>query len=297
MADRALPVGDKSFAVFLYRKKAARWRDRAKATVRHRELQRASGSVLSVASVAAAAKVAYQLQGDPELSTKSAFLARQALRRHPLILAELERWWQAALQTARQNHRADTGKVHREDYVAVYRLLSMELLGGEIDEVECEEEALEEWHRDSVDGEVMERMNFLDAIFEGARHSLEARKGAPAAAGLGPSLDAENPACDSVRSILLCTCVRATRLMQCVTSTRQPWTLPTMAPSSRSRSSSSSGLRAPSRRSRLVRRRRQDVVRPCLGLSWMNQVMRAAARMAAPRALGAERRRLKVAEC
>ena len=158
-------VGATSFAVFLYRKKVNRWRDRAKAEVRHRELQR-SGAMVSVASVVAAQRVAYQLQGDPELSTKSAFRARQALRRHPLILSELERWWQAALQTARQNERADTQKVHREDYIAVYRLLCMELL-GEIDEAECEEEALEEWRRDSVDGEVMERMNFLDAIFEG----------------------------------------------------------------------------------------------------------------------------------
>ena len=192
--------------MFLVKKKSQvlnGWQDRAKAEVKHRNLQKTrTKSVLAVESIAAAQKLAFHLQGDAELSTKAAFQQRLALRRHPAVLSLLDAWWDIAVQTARQ--RAGTrehGKptqprsnsvagalestldvsdgvsqqpildrrdsLGKEDYIACYRLLYLELLGAsEYDEADCDAEAMEEWCKDSLDGKTMERAQFLDAIFE-----------------------------------------------------------------------------------------------------------------------------------
>jgi hypothetical protein len=169
-ASQAPPISSSAFAYFMLKKKGklASWQDSAKATVRHRALEKASSaSVLSVESVVAARKLAYHLQGDSSLNTKSSFKQRQKLRRHPAVLAQLERWWEAATRTAVERGCHDTSRIAKEDYLTIYRLLYIILLGvDEYNDAECEMEALEEWQKDSVDGVMMERAQFLDAVFE-----------------------------------------------------------------------------------------------------------------------------------
>ena len=156
--------------LFLLRKQGTlnRWGDRAKAEVRHRHLQRESSTaVLTVESVAAAKKLAFHLQGNVDLSTRVAFAERQRNRRHPDVLKQLDRWWTAALRTAEENGRAmpSVSAIRKEDYLHVYRLLYVELVGSEeYDEAECDAEATDDWQRDSLDGETMERAQFLDSV-------------------------------------------------------------------------------------------------------------------------------------
>ena len=98
-------------------------------------------------------------------------MQRQRLRRHPLVLAALSRWWDVALLTARRRRSTACGLSFR-DYVNVYLLLSAELLPPEEhDPAECEAEAREEWERDSAGGgggesSTMQRIQFLDSVFE-----------------------------------------------------------------------------------------------------------------------------------
>ena len=170
-----------------------RWHDRAKATTRHAEMmgrrwlaraEAKAGSthnaghaasshdvVTSIASVAEAASIAFHRQGDERFLTLRSFMQRQRLRRHPLVLAALSRWWDVALLTARRRRSTARGLSFR-DYVNVYLLLSAELLPPEEhDPAECEAEAREEWERDSAGGgggesSTMQRIQFLDSVFE-----------------------------------------------------------------------------------------------------------------------------------
>ena len=146
-------------------KKAARWHDNARARTKHAALAKAK-AVTEVKDAAEKEALAYQLQGDATLSTKDAFRQRQKLRRNPKVLAELDKWWLAVVNTAKQRGRTEVG-LRLEDWTNIYRLLYYELLGAdEYDEADADSEAMSEWAEDSTDGHHMERPQFLDAIFE-----------------------------------------------------------------------------------------------------------------------------------
>lgn len=143
------------------------WIDRARAQTRRKILAAKKDTVLTeVADEETAAATKYYLQGDASLSTEEAFKERQKLRRHPTVLAKLDKWWLAVKESAkRDGHLPD--RMCKKQYFMVYRLLYWGLLGDEdYDEADAKQEAEEEWARDSADGINMGRTQLLDAIFE-----------------------------------------------------------------------------------------------------------------------------------
>ena len=109
-------------------------------------------------------------QGDKSMSTPEAFKLRQRLRRHHLVMAQLNNWWGAAKITV-QLVRPSALDLTYDDYEWIYRAISKEILDEEdFDEVEAKAEALEEWQKDSdlhEDGSrTMPRATFMDSMFQ-----------------------------------------------------------------------------------------------------------------------------------
>lgn len=148
------------------RQQTAAWADRARASWQHRSTSSTLQSGNIVTEVAANGKgPSFQLQGDTSLNTLSAFTARTKLRRNPAITGELTQWWSAVLSGA-QLARPGTHILTFADYLLVYELLFSDLLDEEYDEEEARDAALDDWAKDSPDGETLESDAFLDSIFE-----------------------------------------------------------------------------------------------------------------------------------
>lgn len=150
------------------KQRGATWRHSSRASTRHRDLERSPSSViLEVESAAAASSTAYHLQGDAALSTHAAFQQRQTLRRHPLVLGELQQWWEAAVELHKRQQDSSQPPLAQDAYIHIYRRISFDLLGEEdYKETDADAEALEEWEKDGNLGTTMERHKFMDAIFE-----------------------------------------------------------------------------------------------------------------------------------
>ena len=112
----------------------------------------ATTAVLEVESKEALETIKYYQQGDIALSSPEAFKKRAKIKRNPLVVAELSRWWDVAIEAARQqHHQPDCISLCFEDYQDIYKLISAKLLDDDYDEGEAEAEALEEWSKDTVD--------------------------------------------------------------------------------------------------------------------------------------------------
>ena len=147
--------------------RAQSWMERARAKVKHRATAAAAATAGVVTEVkhGSSIDVAYHLQGDAALNTVDAFAKRQQVRKHPHVSAELERWWNAALGLARVRNPS-TAALCFEDYLHIYHLLFIELLGDDYDEALACESAAEDWASDCGGSETMDEKHFYDAIFE-----------------------------------------------------------------------------------------------------------------------------------
>lgn len=147
---------------------SATWRNKTRASIRHRKLQtEAMTAVLEVKTAEEAAKLAYHCQGNASLNTKEAFAQRQTVRRHPLVMQELDKWWGNALKLQARQRGPLGGSLSQDSYLTIYRLMSYDLLGDEeYIEADADAEALEEWEKDGIKGKRMERDQFMNTIFE-----------------------------------------------------------------------------------------------------------------------------------
>ena len=118
----------------MMRQRSMGWLERAKAKLRFNRSQKdlASGRVLTtVEDETQLANLSYRSQGDESLNTFEAWQARGKIRKHPLVVRQLDGFWDAAIATARcvrfEAGRADEGDaalvVEWEDYLLFYKLL------------------------------------------------------------------------------------------------------------------------------------------------------------------------------
>ena len=104
-------------------------------------------------------------QGDMSLSTKANFTIRQKVRRNFLVIAQLSRWWDAALLMVRFGN-PDAAELQLHHYIHIYKQISMELLDeDDYDEAEAEAEVMEEWPS-TGEQHRMTRQELMQAVFE-----------------------------------------------------------------------------------------------------------------------------------
>ena len=149
------------------KQRAANLADNARAAAQAAKFARQNKDavVTEVGDASSLTSIPLHQQGDAALSSPEAFKLRSKLRRNMSVLASLNKWWEAALSSARVS-RPEATDLSRDDYVKVYRAISVELLEEDFDEAEAEAEALEEWAKDSGNASSMEQKQFFDAIFE-----------------------------------------------------------------------------------------------------------------------------------
>ena len=145
----------------------------SKVHVAQKAIEKAS-SVTEVKSHAELKSLPYWAQGDAALYTDSALKARFKLRTHPLVVAELERWWATAVRSIK-GRGSEQGALSRpfdldpecvelekRDYLKVLRRLYKALLGEALDK----QAADEDWRNDARGGRTMSSQLFMDALFE-----------------------------------------------------------------------------------------------------------------------------------
>ena len=104
-------------------------------------------------------------QGDVSLSTKANFMIRQKVRRNFLVIAQLSKWWDAAILMARLGD-PNAAELHLHHYINIYKQVSMVLLDEEdYDDAEAEAEVKEEWPS-SGERHRMTRQELMQAVFE-----------------------------------------------------------------------------------------------------------------------------------
>lgn len=132
----------------------AKWVGRAKAKVGRRKYE------------ALVANLSDDEVGDEALNSAAAFEERMLLKRSPMVKAELRKWWNAALSTARAE-RPDALELEYEDYLVLYRAVFRALVGAdEYDQDEADESAREEFDNDSGGNGTMSEVEFCAGIFE-----------------------------------------------------------------------------------------------------------------------------------
>ena len=104
-------------------------------------------------------------QGDRSMYTSENLKRRMALRRHALVTASLQLFWEAALRSVQSGGDTTAGALHRVGYETmmnrIYRALMQEW--DPIDAATCIEE---DWERDSRGRDHLTREMFFDSIFE-----------------------------------------------------------------------------------------------------------------------------------
>lgn len=138
--------------IFGMKRHAAHIADNLGAAAQARTFQKQDSkrvAVLEVESHEALEAVPFHMQGDAALSSPEAFKKRKKLKRDVAVVAQLSRWWDAAIATARMSHPGTTTLSYR-DYSVIYHRVSMRLLEDSYDADEAEVEAQEEWAKDSL---------------------------------------------------------------------------------------------------------------------------------------------------
>ena len=124
-----------------------------------------SGVVLEVEADEEKESVPRWLQGDASLNTEEALRARNALRRHPLVMDVLQTWWSTtlrSLQSGGDTHLAQLSRVH---YVNLHVKIS-KVMVSEFDESEALHAAMEDWECDCHGQPTLGRGEFLDSLFQ-----------------------------------------------------------------------------------------------------------------------------------
>jgi uncharacterized membrane protein YgcG len=106
-------------------------------------------------------------QGDPALHNRACWNARAALRKHPLVVAELQRWWSMVLESYGLAQDPDVAMRYRD-----YMDLSVKLYKALIepfDESDANECARGDWRADCGGSESkLDRVHVMDSLFETA---------------------------------------------------------------------------------------------------------------------------------
>ena len=111
-------------------------------------------------------EVPYWLQGEAALHMDEAIEARSKLRRHRLVVDELQRWWWTALRSRQHNgghHSSST--LSQAEYMRISLLLSKAMVPT-FDVRAATQAAEEDWLEDVCPGGTLERTRFMDCIFE-----------------------------------------------------------------------------------------------------------------------------------
>ena len=157
------------------RTQSNRWADSARASIEHSCLASKISEGKITLETDGHSDVKLRDQGDRSLSTPEIFRKRRKLRRHHVVLAALERWWRVGVALAQQSRvgalTPSLSVLRWSDYWKFYTAFSADLLDEDYDADEAEVDAREEWERtcvaDEVEGgEVMQRTQFIDGIFE-----------------------------------------------------------------------------------------------------------------------------------
>lgn len=143
---RSVSVG----GIFGIKRHAAHIADHLGAAAQARAFQKQNcKSVTEVSSRAELEAIPFYEQGDASLSSPEAFKERRKIRRDVAVVAQLSRWWDAAIATARLSQPGAT-TISFDVYRCIYQRISMRLLEDMYDETEAEVEAREEWDKDSL---------------------------------------------------------------------------------------------------------------------------------------------------
>ena len=141
------------------------WVDRSRARVRaQRMLVQAHRATFEVESPSKLTKIAFIDQADVSMNTEQAFIERERLRRHPRIVEQLDRWWNAAAE--KEGIPQDGGSLTFEPYADLHRRIFRECLGDGFNEAEARASAAEDWQDDSGGCEALDSAQFAKAIFE-----------------------------------------------------------------------------------------------------------------------------------
>lgn len=145
---------------------AAHLADTARASWQYKAFKQKEHSVITeVVEANELSSLKLHQQGDVSLSTKENFMIRQKVRRNFLVIAQLSKWWDAALLMARVEY-PNASELQLHHYIHIYKQISMELLDEEdYDEGEAEAEVMEEWPS-SGDNHRMTRQELMQAVFE-----------------------------------------------------------------------------------------------------------------------------------
>ena len=130
-------------------------------------------AITVVADASQIAQLRWWQQGDLQLNTAEALQLRAENRRVPIVLAELEKWWQAAVQgTFDVSEVVDCSLLDRVHYTSIFRKIALALLeDDEAEEVsaaisEAMLQADEGWREDSRGRPCLERKQWYDSLFE-----------------------------------------------------------------------------------------------------------------------------------
>jgi hypothetical protein len=105
--------------------------------------------------------IPYREQGDAEMYSRLALLARNALRRHPRLMKVYKRYWDCYTKDA-------TGHVQYDEYVAVYvKMVKVTTPPAQFDQTVAQQLAANDWHRDTQGSSIgLDFPHLCDSLFE-----------------------------------------------------------------------------------------------------------------------------------
>ena len=135
------------------------------AKVKEAARQDTSTVITEVTSKATVGQVPLWMQGNAKMAELDNLRKRFALRRHPLVLEALEKWWRTA-QFSMQQAGGDGYMLTREEYMQVFSRIFTVMVEDDFDPDEAMSTAEEDWASDAKGGNFMRRSDFLDSLFE-----------------------------------------------------------------------------------------------------------------------------------
>ena len=127
--------------------------------------QDTSSVITEVTSKATVGQVPLWMQGNAAMAELDNLKKRFSLRRHPLVLEALEKWWRTA-QHSMQQAGGDGYMLTREEYMQVFSRVFTVMVEEDFDPEEAMTTAEEDWASDAKGGQFMRRSDFLDSLFE-----------------------------------------------------------------------------------------------------------------------------------
>lgn len=112
----------------------------------------------------------FHMQGSVEMYKPEALMARMELRQHPGVVAELQRWWDVAMNSDARNQQQREAElveptISYEGYVQL-TLCIFKAACSTFEKGDAEASARSDWVVDAHGGGQMTRVMFMDAFFQ-----------------------------------------------------------------------------------------------------------------------------------